>query len=175
MKLWFLLPGRAFFQHYSLEKKAKHLLKKAEQKDMALATAESCTGGMLSALLTDVEGLSHVFERGYVVYTNDAKAQCLDIEACCIRKNGAVSRQTAEAMAEGALKRSRAHLALAVTGYAGPGDESEEEGLVHIALARHDEPTLHREFHFGSIGRQRIRLATLEEALKLTGYSLENI
>jgi nicotinamide-nucleotide amidase len=124
---------------------ARKLLERACDKHLSIATAESCTGGLLASLFTDVEGASHAFERGFVVYTNEAKAEMLGVPPELIEAEGAVSEAVARRMAEGALRYSKAQLALAVTGFAGPGAPGDEPGLVHFACARSGRPTAHRE------------------------------
>lgn len=150
------------------EDRAAELLKRACDAGLKLATAESCTGGLVASLLTDVPGRSHAFERGFITYTDEAKSELLGIDLDLIERRGAVSEPVARAMAEGALARSRAHIALAVTGYA----ESTPEpgalgGLVHFAVARRDGPTLHRCERFGEIGRAGVRLACLDVGLRM--------
>lgn len=135
--------------------------------DLAIATAESCTGGLVASLLTDVEGASHAFERGYVVYSDEAKSEALGVPAALIAAEGAVSRAVAVAMAAGALARSRADLALAVTGFAGPAGPDDEEGLVHFACLRRGGSTAHREAHYGSIGRTRVRVECVKVAMAM--------
>jgi nicotinamide-nucleotide amidase len=156
----------------NVQDRADKVLEIACEQQLMLATAESCTGGLLAALLTDVPGCSHAFERGFVVYTNEAKAQMLDIETERIDELGAVSKEIAIEMAHGALRRSEAHVALSITGFAGPGKAGEEEGLVHLACARRDGPTAHRCEHFGAIGRQGVRIASLEAALEMLEQAL---
>lgn len=151
----------------NVQDRANEVLRLACDRELMLATAESCTGGLLAALLTDVPGCSHAFERGFVVYTNEAKAQMLDIELQRIERLGAVSKEIAIDMAQGALRRSEADVALSVTGFAGPCKDDEEEGLVHFACARRDGPTEHRVEHFGAIGRQGVRIKSLEVALDM--------
>jgi nicotinamide-nucleotide amidase len=148
----------------ALEEATHALLARACELELRLATAESCTGGMLASLLTDVRGVAHAFERGFVTYTEEAKTELLGVPADLIEKHGVVSRQVAIAMAEGALKRSRANIALATTGFA---DEGDEPGLVHLACARNGRETSHREAHLGSIGRGEVRLATLMLAVQM--------
>lgn len=148
----------------ALEKKAYQLLEKACEADLSLATAESCTGGMIASLLTDVPGASHAFERGFITYTHEAKAEMLGVSEDLLERRGAVTREVAIAMAEGALERSRADIALSVTGYAGGG---KEPGLVHFACARAGRKTAHRAEHFGDIGRGRIRIACMEVAIDM--------
>ena len=150
-----------------LDQRAERLMRRLCEQDLTIATAESCTGGMLAALLTDIEGAGHGFERGFVTYTKEAKTDLLDIHPGLLEENDAVSEAVARAMAEGALARSGADIALGVTGFAGPAGEGCEEGLVHIALARRGGETSHRAEHFGAIGRGPVRVKTLEAMLDL--------
>lgn len=147
-----------------LEAATRRLLDKACERELVLATAESCTGGMLASLLTDVPGVAHVFDRGFVTYSEAAKIELLGVPPALIEAEGAVSKAVAIAMAEGALARSRAHIALAVTGFADTGDEP---GLVHFACARAGRVTAHREEHFGDIGRGATRIAALEVGVEM--------
>ena len=140
---------------------------------LTVATAESCTGGMLAALLTDIEGAGHGFERGFVTYSKASKTELLGIEPSILEHNDAVSEVVARAMAEGALRRSKADLALGVTGFAGPGGPGQEEGLVHFALARRNGRTVHREQHFGAVGRGAIRVKSLKTLLDMLEESLQ--
>ena len=142
------------------------VLERACELGCTLATAESCTGGMVASLLTDVVGCSHAFERGYVAYTDGSKTDMLGVSPALLDRHGAVSRPVAIAMAEGALARSGAHFAFAVTGFAGPAGDA-EEGLVHFACARRGGDTLHREAHYGPIGRGGVRLACLRVAIEM--------
>ena len=119
-----------------LDAQAERLMHRMCDREWTVATAESCTGGMLAALLTDIEGAGHGFDRGFVTYTKEAKADLLGIERELLDHNDAVSEVVARAMAEGALQRSQADVAIAVTGFAGPAGPGCEEGLVHFALAR---------------------------------------
>ncbi|MDB5740686.1 MAG: pncC [Alphaproteobacteria bacterium] len=148
---------------------AVQLLAAARFKDIKIATAESCTGGLIAGLLTEIAGSSDVFERGFVTYSNLAKEEMLGVTAAMIRQHGAVSESVARTMAEGAIRQSTAQLTVAVTGIAGPGGGSDEKpvGLVHIAAARAGEATLHRECRFGDIGRTEVRLATVKVALEM--------
>ncbi len=146
---------------------AETVLDLAHDRELRLATAESCTGGLLAALLTDVHGRGHVFERGFVAYSEAAKCDLLGLDREMVEACGAVSEPVALAMARGALRRSDADLALSITGFAGPGDDGDEEGLVHFACARRNGENCHREEHFGPIGRQGVRLAALEVALEM--------
>jgi nicotinamide-nucleotide amidase len=136
-------------------------------KALKAASAESCTGGLLSGLLTEIAGSSAVFERGFVVYSNEAKEDLLGVPAETLRAHGAVSAETARAMAVGALGRSRADLAVSITGIAGPDGGAPEKpvGLVHLACARADGSLEAVERRFGAIGRGAIRLAAVETAL----------
>ncbi len=155
-----------------LDERAERLMHAICDRHWTVATAESCTGGMLAALLTDIEGASHGFDRGFVTYSTESKAELLGIDPDLLEKNAAVSEAVARAMAEGALKRSKATLALGVTGFAGPAGEGCEEGLVHMALARRGEPTLHRVEHFGPKGRGPVRIKTLRCMLEMLEESL---
>lgn len=148
---------------------ANTVLNEARHKGLRIATAESCTGGLIAGLLTEIPGSSDVVERGFVTYSNEAKADLLGIPFSLIQDNGAVSETVARAMAEGAIQKSLAQISVAVTGIAGPGGgtASKPVGLVHMAAAREDGPTLHEEHRFGDIGRTEVRLATVEAALKL--------
>jgi nicotinamide-nucleotide amidase len=148
---------------------AEALLARARFKGVKIATAESCTGGLIAGLLTEIAGSSDVFERGFVTYSNDAKTELLGVPAAMIRQHGAVSEVVARAMAEGAIRNSPAQMAIAVTGIAGPGGGTDEKpvGLVHIAAALAGEATRYRECRFGDIGRTEVRLKTVEAALAL--------
>lgn len=148
------------------------VLKTACDRELRIATAESCTGGLLASVLTDVEGCSHAFERGFVVYTDEAKHQMLGVDLGLIEARGAVSRDVARAMAEGALAASGADLAAAVTGFAGPGAPADEPGLVHFAVGRRGGEIRHREAHFGDIGRGGVRLACLRTSLEMLKAAL---
>lgn len=151
---------------------AREVLELASARKVMLTTAESCTGGLLASLLTDVEGFGHVFERGIVSYSKNAKCDLLDIERALVDNCGAVSREVAIAMAIGALKRSEGDLAIAITGFAGPAGEGEEEGLVHFACARAGMDVMHREEHFGPIGRAGVRKKALSVALDMMKEAL---
>lgn len=143
------------------------VLKAADARGVCLATAESCTGGLVASVLTDVEGRSHVFERGFVVYTNDAKSDELAVPPRLLEEHGAVSEPVARAMAEGALRTSGAGVALAVTGFTGAAGPDDEPGLVHFAVASDGGVTVHEEHHFGDIGRGPCRIECLRAALRL--------
>ena len=150
-----------------LDEQAERLMRRLCDKGLTIATAESCTGGMLAALLTDIEGAGHAFERGFVTYTKEAKTELLGIPSELLDHNDAVSEAVARAMAEGALARSQADLALGVTGFAGPAGEKCEEGLVHFALAKRGGETRHQEAHFGAIGRGPVRVQSLKAMLEM--------
>lgn len=156
-----------------VDRAARAVLEAACTAKLSLATAESCTGGMLASLLTDVEGVSSAFERGFVVYSKDAKCELLHVTRDTVERCGAVSRDVAVAMAEGALAASHADIALAITGFAGPGGPDDEPGLVHFACARRDHPTAHREHHFGDIGRGPTRIACMRVALEMIGEAID--
>jgi nicotinamide-nucleotide amidase len=148
--------------------RADALLAKARAKGLKIVTAESCTGGLIAGLLTEIPGSSDVFERGFVTYSNPAKRELLGLPEDLLKAHGAVSAEVARAMAEGALKHSRADLAVAVTGIAGPsgGTADKPVGLVHIAAAR-GSGTRTEERRFGDLGRTQVRLKTIEAALRL--------
>ena len=152
-----------------IEEMARTALEAACDQDLTLATAESCTGGLLASLLTDVEGCSHAFERGFVVYSVAAKCDMLGLKEQQVETCGAVSKDVAIAMAQGALTHSQASISLAITGFAGDGDEP---GLVHFGCARRDGPSWHREEHFGGIGRGPVRIASLRVALEMIHHAL---
>ena len=148
---------------------AAEILDLARARGVMLATAESCTGGLVSAHLTEIAGSSSVVDRGFVTYSNEAKAELLGVEPSLIEAEGAVSKAVACAMAEGALARSRAGLAVAITGVAGPGGGSAEKpvGLVWFALAGTGRPTRAVERRFGDVGRSKVRALSVETALSL--------
>ena len=147
---------------------AERLLSAATQARVTIATAESCTGGMIAAAITDIAGSSAVFDRGFVTYSNAAKQAMLGVRPETLDLHGAVSEEVAREMAEGALARSDAGLAVAVTGIAGPGgSEFKPEGRVCFALARTGQPTHVETVEFGAIGRANVRRATVEKALTL--------
>jgi nicotinamide-nucleotide amidase len=156
-----------------LDAQAERLMHRLCDRELTIATAESCTGGMLAALLTDIEGAGHGFDRGFVTYTKGAKTDQLGIEPGLLDHNDAVSEVVARAMAEGALSRSQADIALSVTGFAGPAGPDNEEGLVHFALARRGDRTIHREKHFGAVGRGEVRVRSLKAMLEMLEEALE--
>jgi nicotinamide-nucleotide amidase len=136
---------------------------------LKVATAESCTGGLVSGALTEIPGSSDVFDRGFVTYSNAAKQTMLNVLPAILERHGAVSREAADAMVDGALAMSDADLAVAVTGIAGPGGGSEEKpvGLVHFAAAARDGRHFCREKRYGDIGRSAVRTRAVAEALAL--------
>ncbi|MBW8636940.1 CinA family protein [Hoeflea sp. WL0058] len=149
--------------------KAERLVEACKRADLLVATAESCTGGMIAAAITDVSGSSAVFDRGFITYSNQAKQDMLGVSEATLDRFGAVSRQTAEEMALGAISRSRADFAVSVTGIAGPGGGSAEKpvGLVHMGLAGRSGFLRHKILRCGNIGRDAVRVATLENALDM--------
>jgi nicotinamide-nucleotide amidase len=148
---------------------AAEVLEAARAKGEQIVTAESCTGGLVGGALTAVPGSSDVFDRGFVTYSNTAKSEMLGVPYWLIEKHGAVSEDVARAMAGGALTRSNASLAVAVTGIAGPGGGTSDKpvGLVHFAAGRPDGPMHHERMTFGDVGRAEIRRLSVEKALKL--------
>jgi nicotinamide-nucleotide amidase len=159
----------------ALMDQARELLDTARARNIRIVTAESCTGGLIAGLLTEIPGSSEVVERGFVTYSNDAKQEALGVSAELLRKHGAVSEEVARAMAEGALRHSHAQLAIAVTGIAGPGGGSTEKpvGLVYVAVADTNGVSAH-EYRFGDIGRTEVRLSTVEEAILLLRAALSH-
>jgi nicotinamide-nucleotide amidase len=153
----------------ALLQQAAALLAAARATGLKIATAESCTGGLIAGLLTEIAGSSDVFERGFVTYSNQAKEEMLGVPAATLRQHGAVSEAVARAMAEGAIRNSAAQLSVAVTGIAGPGGGTDEKpvGLVYIAAARAGTAPAGRECRFGDIGRDQVRRKTVEAALGL--------
>jgi nicotinamide-nucleotide amidase len=152
-----------------LEKRAAALLDQCRRKGLKIATAESCTGGLVAALLTSIAGSSDVVDCGFVTYSNEAKQKMLGVPPQLLKEHGAVSMQCAIAMAEGALTRSNADIAVSITGIAGPGGGTAAKpvGLVHFACANETGLTQHRQENFGDIGRAEVRLASVEVALEL--------
>ena len=139
-----------------------------------IATAESCTGGLIAGLITAVPGSSAVLDRGFVTYSNDAKTEMIGVRAALIERDGAVSASVARAMAEGALAHSAADVAVAVTGVAGPGGGSAAKpvGLVHFGLAAKARDTVHVERRYGSLDRSTIRRRAVEDAIALLAGAL---
>lgn len=155
--------------HNMVYVKAEELVALAKNKGLRLACAESCTGGLVAAALTDIAGASEVFERGFITYSNDSKVELLGITPETLAAHGAVSAQTAREMALGALANSRADLAVAVTGIAGPGGGSAEKpvGLAHFACARRNGEITLSERRFGPLSRADIRAGAVLEALAM--------
>ncbi len=150
------------------------LLDQARTLGLTIATAESCTGGMVAAALTDIPGASDVFDRGFITYSNAAKIQMLGVSPATLDTHGAVSKEVALEMAEGALAHSGATLAVSVTGIAGPGgSELKPEGRVCFGLAREGRPTETRSIDFGALGRDRVRRAARDTALTLLQAALD--
>lgn len=149
------------------------LVTTAKAKGIVLCTAESCTGGMVAAAITDTPGSSTIFDRGFVTYSNDAKMQMLGVKAATLENHGAVSEEVALEMAQGALKRSNGHVAVAITGIAGPGgSDFKPEGRVCFALAhnKHQSETI----EFGAIGRENVRMRATDHALTLLQNAIDS-
>lgn len=136
---------------------------------LMVSTAESCTGGLIAGALTEIAGSSAIVDRGFVTYTNTAKMEMLGVQEATLARYGAVSEETARQMVHGALFRSRAAIAVAVTGVAGPGGGSVEKpvGLVHLAAKSRSGDLIHRKMLYGDIGRDQVRLATVRMALEM--------
>ena len=156
-----------------LDRQAERAMRRLCDKRLSVATAESCTGGLLASLLTDIEGCGHGFDRGFVAYSGDAKKQLLGLDERLVEDNDAVSAKVAKAMAEGALARCEADIALSVTGFAGPAGEGSEEGLVFMACARHGHETVIEERHFGAIGRGPVRIAALKVLIAMLEAAID--
>ena len=154
--------------------RAERLIRRYTERGLKIATAESCTGGLVAALLTEIPGSSAVVERGFVTYSNEAKTDLVDVPAGLIAAHGAVSEPVARAMAEGAIARSRADVAIAITGIAGPGGATPTKpvGLVHFALASKGASTRHLERRYGDLGRETVRARAVEDALELLEQAL---
>lgn len=152
---------------------AKAIIRDFKAAGLMVSTAESCTGGLIAGALTEISGSSAVVDRGFVTYTNSAKIEMLGVQAETLLRFGAVSEETARQMVHGALFRSRADIAVAVTGIAGPGGGSAEKpvGLVHLAAKSRAGTLIHRKLLYGDIGRSEVRLATIRTALEMV-YSL---
>jgi nicotinamide-nucleotide amidase len=152
-----------------IEQQAAEIIAAYRDLGWMIATAESCTGGLIAGALTEIAGSSAVVDRGFVTYTNQAKMDLIGVSSATLEAFGAVSKETALQMAQGALIRSGAHVAVAVTGIAGPGGGSADKpvGLVHIALRSRSGQIDHREMRYGDIGRDQMRLATVRTALDM--------
>jgi nicotinamide-nucleotide amidase len=148
---------------------SKRLVELCTARKLTIATAESCTGGLVAGALTDIAGSSAVVLCGFVTYSNDAKQAMVDVPAATLSAHGAVSRETAIAMAQGALAKCPATLSVAITGIAGPGGGSAQKpvGLVHFAAARRDGGLIAREERFGDLGRGEVRRKSVLVALAM--------
>jgi nicotinamide-nucleotide amidase len=152
---------------------AQEVLALACDAELKLVTAESCTGGLLASLLTDIPGRSHAFERGFVTYASEAKREMLGLDQSILDDPGPVSEPVARAMAEGALRNSRGDLAVSITGFAEKDPTSDlPGGLVHFGLARRGEPTVHRKAEYGEVGRAEVRIRSLKTALEMLREAL---
>jgi len=152
-----------------LRRAASRVLERCRAHGLTVATAESCTGGLVAGTLTEIAGSSDVVDRGFVTYSDAAKEAMLGVPAAILKRHGAVSRETAEAMATGTLAHAPVDLAVAITGIAGPGGGSADKpvGLVHFAAAARDGRLIHREKRFGDVGRSEVRLRSVAEALAM--------
>ncbi|MDQ8730077.1 nicotinamide-nucleotide amidohydrolase family protein [Bradyrhizobium sp. LHD-71] len=148
---------------------ARALLDLCKMKKLTIATAESCTGGLVCASLVDIPGSSAVVTTGFITYSNEAKHELLGVSSQTLENFGAVSREAAVSMANGALKKAKSGLSVAVTGIAGPGGATPGKpvGLVHLAVASRDGRVVTREKRFGAIGRTAVRMRSVVEALKM--------
>jgi nicotinamide-nucleotide amidase len=155
---------------------AAAVLDACRARGLKLATAESCTGGLVAGALTAIAGSSDVVDRGFVTYSNEAKQQMLGVSSETLRDDGAVSRQTAEAMARGALGKANADIAVAITGIAGPGGGSADKpvGLVHFAAASRGGALAHQEMRYGDIGRSQVREQSVLQALAMLRQMAES-
>jgi nicotinamide-nucleotide amidase len=149
--------------------KAAQVLDLCRAHGLKVATAESCTGGLVAGALTEIAGSSDVVDRGFVTYSNEAKETMLGVPSATLKRHGAVSAETAAAMASGALKNSLANIVVAITGIAGPGGGSQQKpvGLVHFAAASRNGRLIARERQYGDIGRESVREQSVAEALDL--------
>jgi len=152
-----------------LRRTVTRVLDLCRAQGLLIATAESCTGGLVAAALTEIAGSSDVVDCGFVTYSNEAKQKMLGVPAATLSRHGAVSAKTAAAMAKGALNNSQADISVAITGIAGPGGGSRQKpvGLVHFAAARRDGRLLARSRRYGRIGRRRVRERSVADALAL--------
>ena len=155
-----------------LDEQAEPVMRRLCEEKLCVATGESCTGGLLASLLTDIEGCGRGFDRGFVTYSGEAKKELLGLSADKVEENEAVNADVARAMAEGALKRSNADIALSVTGFAGPAGPDDEEGLVFMACARREQLTRVLERHYGAIGRGPVRIEALKTLLDMLDQAL---
>jgi nicotinamide-nucleotide amidase len=159
-----------------IEARSAAIIAAYRDRGWMIATAESCTGGLIAGALTEIAGSSAVVDRGFVTYTNQAKMDLIGVSAATLEVFGAVSKETALQMAHGALMRSGAEVAVAVTGIAGPGGGSAEKpvGLVHLALKTRSGLLDHREMRYGEIGRDQVRLRTLRTALEMLSAAAQD-
>jgi nicotinamide-nucleotide amidase len=148
---------------------AEALLELCKKRKLTLATAESCTGGLLAAVLTDIPGSSTMVERGFVTYSNDSKQQMLGVTPMTLEKFGAVSKETAEAMAKGVLAHAKVELAVSITGIAGPTGAMPGKpiGLVHFAAASRSGRLVHHDRKFGDLGRSEVRRRSVLQAIEM--------
>ncbi len=153
----------------ALRAAATAVLEACRARGWKIATAESCTGGLVAGALTEIAGSSDVFDRGFVTYSNAAKQQMLGVPADILRTHGAVSRETAEAMARGALGKAKVNLVVAITGIAGPGGggPGKPVGLVHFAAGTRAGTLSHHEARYGDIGRSQVREKSVLQALAM--------
>jgi nicotinamide-nucleotide amidase len=160
----------------ALRKKAAQVLDVFRARGLKIATAESCTGGLVAAALTDIAGSSDVVDRGFVTYSNEAKEAMLGVPSATLKRHGAVSAETAAAMAEGALRNSLADVSVAITGIAGPGGGTKQKpvGLVYFAAASRDGRRIATHWRYGKIGRRRVRERSVAEALELLASLAQN-
>jgi len=147
---------------------AKEIIAIGPENKVIISTAESCTGGMIGAAITSISGSSTVYDRGFITYSNNSKAELLGIDINLINQHGAVSQEIAKLMAEGCLIKSNSNLSVSVTGVAGPGGGTKDKpvGLVHMAIAKKNKDTINFEFLFGKKSRDEIRKLTTLNALK---------
>ena len=158
----------------ALIQRTERFLSDARARHLKVSCAESCTGGLITGLLTEVAGSSDVVDRGFVTYSNSAKTAMLGVSDALLMQYGAVSEEVARAMAEGAVAHSLSDVSVAVTGIAGPGGGTPGKpvGLVHIATARRNGPTLHLDYRFGDIARSNVRFATVREAISMLASAI---
>ncbi len=156
---------------------ATAVLDACRARKLKVATAESCTGGLVAGALTEIADSSDVVDRGFVTYSNEAKQQMLGVSSETIKNYGAVSRQTAEEMARGTLGKANADLAVAITGIAGPGGGGKDKpvGLVHFAAASRGGTLVHKEMRYGDIGRGEVRGKSVLEALHMLKQMAETV
>ncbi|MEX0583364.1 MAG: CinA family protein [Sneathiella sp.] len=151
-----------------IETLATEVLEKSRQKKWKLATAESCTGGLIAGSLTEIAGSSDVFDRGFIIYSNVAKNRMIGVSTDTLRAHGAVSEEVAREMALGSLNAASVDITVAVTGVAGPGGTpTKPAGRVHLAVATKDGIAEHRKMDYGELGRSEVRQATVVTALEM--------